>query len=59
MFPGLGIATVAFTAYVIADNLINPSSIDKLKEQAVKGAEGPTLWQAVTGNTPKARGEEE
>jgi hypothetical protein len=39
MFPGLGIATVAFIAYVAADNVMHPTNVESLKQSALHEAE--------------------
>jgi len=56
MFPGLGIAIVAFTGYVLVDNLMHPASVDKLKEEAARGAHSPTLWGTVAGDKKDKEG---
>lgn len=48
-FPGLGIATVAFGAYLFVDYLTHPASLDKLKQEAIKGSQEPSILEAVRG----------
>ncbi|CAD6571248.1 MAG: hypothetical protein CYPHOPRED_004365 [Cyphobasidiales sp. Tagirdzhanova-0007] len=49
LFPGLGIAIVAFGAYVLADNLIHPDNIEELKRQARESASRPTMLSLLRG----------
>jgi NADH-ubiquinone oxidoreductase B12 subunit family len=39
MFPGLGIATVAFIAYVAADYVVHPTNVESLKQSALHEAQ--------------------
>ena len=34
LFPGFGIAVVAFAAYVTYDNLVHPTNLESIKQQA-------------------------
>lgn len=52
LFPGLGIALVAFGAYVLADNLIHPDNVEELKRQARESATKPTLLELLRGKGP-------
>ena len=49
LFPGLGIALVAFGAYVIVDNLLHPANIEELKRQARESANRPSLMSLLQG----------
>jgi NADH dehydrogenase (ubiquinone) 1 beta subcomplex subunit 3 len=54
LFPGFGIAVVAFTAYVIADNLVHPDNIEQLKKQAQESANRPSMLTLLKGNKGSA-----
>ncbi|KAL8292162.1 hypothetical protein RQP46_001628 [Phenoliferia psychrophenolica] len=43
LFPGFGIAVVAFTAYVAYDNMTHPESIEAIKDHAKEHAEGQSI----------------
>lgn len=47
LFPGFGIALVAFTAYVVVDNLVHPSNVEQLKKQAKEAAERPSILSLI------------
>lgn len=49
LFPGIGIALVAFTAYVVVDQLVNPSNVEQLKKQAKESAERPSIVGLLRG----------
>lgn len=49
LFPGFGIALVAFTAYVVVDNLVHPSNVEQLKKQAKESAERPSILSLIKG----------
>lgn len=49
LFPGFGIALVAFTAYVVVDQLTNPSNVEQLKQQAKESAERPSIMSLIKG----------
>ena len=49
LFPGLGIALVAFGAYVLVDNLIHPDNVEELKRQAIESASRPTILSLLRG----------
>ena len=57
LFPGFGIAVVAFTAYVIADNLVHPDNIEQLKKQAQESANRPSMLTLLKGNKGNASGQ--
>lgn len=59
MFPGLGIAIVAFGAYVLVDNLVHPSNIEQLKQQAKASAERPSLLSLLQGKKQPTQGGEQ
>ena len=42
-FPGFGIAVVAFSAYVLADNLVHPTNLAAIKQAAKDDLEGKSL----------------
>lgn len=49
LFPGFGIALVAFTAYVVVDQLVHPSNVEQLKKQAKEAAERPSIIGLLKG----------
>jgi TRAP-type mannitol/chloroaromatic compound transport system permease large subunit len=49
LFPGFGIALVAFTAYVVVDQLVHPANVEQLKKQARESAERPTIIGLLQG----------
>lgn len=51
LFPGLGIAIVAFGAYVLVDNLVHPDNVEELKRQARESAERPSLVSLLRGGS--------
>jgi NADH dehydrogenase (ubiquinone) 1 beta subcomplex subunit 3 len=51
LFPGFGIALVAFTAYVVVDQLVHPSNIEQLKKQAKESAERPSIIGLLKGGS--------
>ncbi|KAK9899122.1 hypothetical protein P389DRAFT_141237, partial [Cystobasidium minutum MCA 4210] len=53
LFPGFGIALVAFTAYVVVDQLVHPSNVEQLKQQAKEAAERPTIVELLKGGKTK------
>ena len=50
LFPGLGIAIVAFSAYVLVDNLVHPSNVEQLKQAAKESANRPSIVSLLKGN---------
>ncbi|GAA97410.1 uncharacterized protein L969DRAFT_49402 [Mixia osmundae IAM 14324] len=47
LFPGFGIAVVAFAAFVGIDNLIHPSNMEAIRQQAHEATSGPTLMDSI------------
>lgn len=53
-FPGLGIATVAFTCYVLYDNLTSKETLEKAKHEAdTKHLVQAGLFQTTSGDQEK------
>lgn len=50
LFPGLGIAIVAFGAYVLVDNLIHPDNVEELKRQAKESASKSSILELLKGS---------
>jgi NADH dehydrogenase (ubiquinone) 1 beta subcomplex subunit 3 len=50
LFPGLGIAIVAFSAYVLVDNLIHPDNVEELKRAAKESANRPSVLSLLRSN---------
>ena len=60
LFPGLGIATVAFAAYVLVDNLVHPTNIEQLKQAAKESAARPSMLDLLSGKgLTKAKAQKE
>lgn len=59
LWPGFGIALVAFTAYVVVDQLVHPSNIEQLKKQAQEAEKRPSLLALLGRGGDKTSKQEE
>jgi len=47
LFPGFGIAVVAFSIYVAFENILHPTNVEALKEQAKEAHEGQGILRIL------------